>query len=602
MSGPAPRLDPVSPGRLLARQFVTLVLLMISLAITFTFLFVQSPAPSTTQHSTILLVWSGVRPDMVSAALTPHLAAIGDVGIIATDHHASVTMPLLPNGTTSDDTSVVRAAPSQVSTPTATPVVITPATNGVQSDLTTLFQTALAKGLGVSYEGAGGTALLQSLTNPTNAFILDDQTTYPASLAAQLQQAQVTPPAQLPAADATHVPDIAHTEALTQAFIQVLLPQLKSKATSAPFFSVIRYPDPATTATFTGIGGAAMNAALRSDDNALGELIAGLHNAGIYDSVNIIVTSDHGLADVVAPGNTSATTQAYTAPTDAVRTNVATLLAQAANLGTQGPLPDVGKTGVSTGKVGPQTTVIVAASGGSDAITIPASNAVQKIGQGNAQQGQTSLTQDLVTFLQQTPQIGPIFVNDRLGKPDGTLPLSTLFAITDQSPAIFFSFQTFAYDIGQRGTNINQFAGSTYADTTALATWGTLSRRDLHTIFYAQGPSFKQIAQDIAPTGAADVVPTLASILHLTLPTSTQGRIISEILANGTDSGNAPTQHTTASTERVLGTNGPVYLEVVVSEQFGGITYLEDAYAIRAPTAQPPDTLISQAVALGGQE
>lgn len=615
---PSPQADPVSPGSLLARQFVTLLLLMISLAISFTFFFAQ-PMPSVTaRHSTLLLVWDGMRPDMVTDAITPHLAQLGTEGIIATDHHASLTIPLLPatatNAALVSSATPTATAPAQPS-PTATlAATATPATNslpttGLTNDLTSLFQVALTQGFRVSYEGAGGTALLQALASPANTAILDDQTTYPASLMPQLQQAQVTPPAQLPAITASHAPDAARTEALTQAFIQVLLPQFK--ATSAPFLSVIHLGDPTTTAGLTGIGSTAFTDALRVDDAALGELIAALRNVSLLDSVNVIVTSDHGLSDVVAPDATSATEQAYTAPTEAVRTNVAALLTQATALGAKGPLPDLGKYGVSHGTITPQTTVVLTASGGLDALAIPATKAVQQIGRGDAQQGQLIGAQELVNFLQQTPQIGPIFVNDTLaqvspahpmGEIDGALPLSVLAPLSAQSPAIVFGFATFARDIGQRGTNVNQLAGSAYADTADLATWGSFGRHDLHTILYTFGPNFKSGGQDLAPTSAADVVPTIASALNLSLPANHQGRVISEILANSSDSGNAPTQQTIASTEHVFAGTTNVFLEVVVTEQYGGETYLQGAYAIRSPSVQPTATLTSQAAMLALQE
>src|SRR6185437_6344027 len=87
---PNPRYQPVAPGAMLARQFVTLLLLMISLAISFTFLFAQQPAPPAIAHSTIVLVWPGMRPDLVSSNLTPHLAQLGDDGVVAVDQHAAL--------------------------------------------------------------------------------------------------------------------------------------------------------------------------------------------------------------------------------------------------------------------------------------------------------------------------------------------------------------------------------------------------------------------------------------------------------------------------------------------------------------------------------
>ncbi len=606
---PQPQPQPVSPGAMLARQFVTLLLLMISLAISFTFLFVQTSTSAPTRHSTLLLVWSGMRPDMVSDALTPYLSNLGNNGIIATDQHATLLMPPSAAGAISAPTvtgavaptftPTTTASPQGTPTPTITPTVAPtlPADTGTQAlgalgDMTTLAQTALGAGLQLSYEGAGGTALLQALSHPTNTYILDDQTAYPATLAGQLQQADISLPMQLPPVTAATAPALPLTQSLTSAFLQVILPHLQ--ATTAPFLSVIDFPDPAATAALTGIGSPALVQALQNDDAALGAILDGLNKANLLANTNIIVTSDHGLSDVVQPDNITATSQQFTAPTNAVRTDVAARLTQTAALGAKGTLPDVGKAGVSTGLVGPKTTVQLATAPGYDTITFPATAASLAV-------NQTTLLQEIVTFLQTTPQIGPIFVNDALGKPNGTLPLSTLFAVNAASPAILFGFETFAQDVGQRGTNIHQFAGSAYADTANLASWGSFSRRDLHTIFYAQGPNFKAAGQDIAPTGGDDIAPSIASLLSLTLPATVPGRAINEIIGTTSDNANAPTTSVVASQPQPLA-DGTQFYEVVVFEQFSGVTYLDGAYALHAQGTLTAAQLKTQAVALAEQE
>jgi hypothetical protein len=611
---PNSRNEPVSPGALLARQFVTLLLLMISLAISFTFLFVQTPTQSTSSHATIVLVWPGIRPDMVSATLLPHLAQLGDDGVVGMDQHAAplgafsapaermLRDSVAASTSTAAATGTAAPTPSPTATPvpTATPSPTTPP--ATQDTLTTLALATIMKNVPLVYEGQGGTALLQAAGSPSNTYILDDQTTYPATLASQLQAANVPLLNTLPTLDAAHAPDIARTQALTQSFTQVILPQLKS---ATNFLAVLRYDDPAATATLTGIGSEAFTAALQADDTALGTIITALQNAAIDSTTNIIVTSQHGLSDVLQPGLSSAATQAFTAPTNAVRTNLATMLTQEAAKGAKGALPDVSAAGVTNGTPGKATTVVVTPGGGSDAITFPNTPAVVRVGQGSWMTGRTTLAQEVTNFLEQVPQVGPIFVNDNLklangNLPDGALPLSALGALTATSPDITLSFAALPLDVGQRGTNIVTFAGSTPADTTALATWGTLSRRDLHAIFYAEGPGFMQNVRDLAPTGDADIAQTVATLVGVDLPSSIPGRPISELLANGPTTGNGPTMRVQASTEAVI--NGQSYLSVLVFEDFSGIEYLQCGAAIRMTGAQPPNTMQQQAEALAEEE
>ncbi|HKD74672.1 MAG TPA: alkaline phosphatase family protein, partial [Ktedonobacterales bacterium] len=439
-------------------------------------------------------------------------------------------------------------------------------------------------------------------------YLIDDQTTYPSTLAQQLLAANVTPLSTLtPAATATPatsgnaqpVPDDTRSESFTQAFLKVLLPTFK--ATNAPFLSVIDYPDPATAAALTGVGSAAMQEALQHDDLDLGEIIDGLRADNLLSNVNIIVTSDHGVDDVLQPGNSTAANQTITAPSNDLRTDVAAMLAADAAKGTHGLLPHVGAHGVSTGAVTPATRVVLVAGGGVDAISFPATSALLALGNGDASAARQLLAREIVNWLQQTSQIGPIFVGDSLDNNiDGVLPLSDIMLAGDRSPAIIFSFTTHALDVGDRAQNPQGFAGTTYADTGDVATWGTLSRRDVHTIFYATGPSFKQGARDLAPTGAIDMAPTLDSILGLTIPAHIQGRSLDELLANGPD-GVTNSSTVFASTEAVT-TNNQAFLEVVQVETAGSTVYIQDAYAIHASTPQTIDDLKNQAITLAGQE
>ena len=637
---PAPRLTPtpVSPGAMLLRQFVTLLLLMISLAISFAFLFVQQVPTNPDHHATLLVIWGGIRPDMVNDRLTPHLNALAQTSVVGLDNHASlafststtVTSAPLPATTatpsigaspTATAVASPTASPSDAATPTATPPGATPAATHPPASATPtpvtaqpnapapeagtiidLAQAALAKGSAISYEGAGAALLQQSLPNlGANAYILGDGSVYPQTLTQQLSAQGVTLPSA--ATDATHTPDAARIAAFTQAYVQVILPKLK--ATSTPFLSIIREPEPETTATLNGIGAESFAAALQADDNALGDLMNGLQTAGLGNAVNLVVTSDHGLAAVVPPDQTSAASVAYTAPTDAVRTDLAQLLAAAAAQGPAGLLPDVGKGGVAHGSaaVTKATTIVVTAQGGNDTLTFTPSALLLKAGQGDATNGDKAVAQEVVRYMQTLPQIGPLFVNDTLSPPAGALPLSDLGTVTAASPALVVGFETFAHDVGQRSGNSSLLAGSEYADTAALASWGAFGRRDLHTILYLSGPNFKSGSGgygDIAPTSFADVAPTIETIMGLDAPVGQSGRVINEALVNDTSNPAAPT--TTIASAKVTNAQGASYVEVLVTEHFVGFDYSHAAYAIHAQGPQNLDDLITQATTLANGE
>jgi|GEM_PF-4532379 len=674
---------PVAPATGIMRQFVTTLIILISLTIAVSFLLVQVPMQSFTARSTIVIVWSGMRPDMVSVTTTPRLLNLGNQGTIALDHHAAFPTTSLVNaavastgtnpgsnvygptsdgsgqisltkatdgtGVTSDmpywvltDTSsgtmtttpqpsastVPTVTPTIPATPTVTPainltptVTITPSATSTAMPVTpvltsndlrkltdvvvqqslqgqlnggliankTLAQQAIDKGLHVTYEGTGGTALLQTLvpvtSNNNTIAIIDGSFTYPSSLSQQLAQDGVTNPSS------TKTLSLAG-EYLTQAYIKTLLPTLK--ATTMPFLSVIQYADPLATAATSGIGSAEMITALQNTDQQLGEIIDALTQLKLQDKVNVIVTSDTGMANVVGPAMNTVTSSTS-------RTDVAAQMTAAITGNHTGLLPDIGSQGITTtGKVTPVTTVVLALTDGTASISIPSTDAVRTAGKGDISTGRKLITSEIVHWLQQNVSIGPIFVNDGLAGGDGTLPLSTIFLGGTRAPAIVFSFVTQGNAVSNEATNIFHYGGTTYADTDALATNGTFSRRDIHTIFFAAGPSFKVGVRDTAPTGAIDIAPTLREILGLNVQL-TKGRALDELLVNGADTVSSIDSLNMNSTIATTA-NSQIYIEVVQIEKVGNTEYIHNAYGLHSQTPGTLDNLVKNAQDAANQE
>lgn len=592
MSGtaPAPRLDPVvAPGGSLLRQFATMLLILIALAVSLTFLFVQTPAAPVTHHSTIVLVWSGMRPDMVTANLTPHLLALGDQGVVALDHHAA--LPGAPQTiiTTLPAAQNTPILPSTTPAPTLPPSPVAPSgsagASAASSALTAVARQALAQGVGISFEGAGAASLADDVAGKPHAFILDDQVSYPVDLAQQVTSAGLTITGEL------------RDEAFTQAYLRLILPALK--ATNAPFFSVIAYDNVARTAAQSGIGATATLAAIQADDAALGKVIAAIPPT---NNVNIIVTSDHGLADVIPPDLTSAANQRVTAPDASLRTNLAALMQTEATKGPHGLMPDFGPLAISAGVVNDGASLaVVTPGGGLDSITLPATTAFRTFAKGDLAAGRLQLAREVVAWLQAQPQVGAIFLNNQVGTLDGTLPMSAI-ADAATAPDLIVTFATLPQDVGQVATNSFRFAGATFADTSDLASWNTLSRRDLHIILYAAGPSFQSGVRDLAPTGANDLAPTLAHVLGIHPPVGFAARAINEMLSDGADA-NAATLTSYLDSNRVENTSHTsAYLATVITEQFQGVTYVQGIAAVRANATTDNAVLLVQAHALAIQE
>ncbi len=684
-----------SATRALFNQFITLLLVIIALSISLTFLFVQTPAPQQQTASTIMIVWDGMRPDMVASNLTPRLQALGDTGAVALAHHAVypsistvqdatlatgalpgdvlLTAPgdgsgILPStasrttGTgitsalpywvlptpanaagaaTATATTPAAATPTitAAATPTITAAPTTPAAATVTAPTTTattptavattppgsgsgktsssdsgqtwnlgdpatqiklqnalpgglvqvptLAAEAIQAGMGISYEGTGGAGLLPAIgtlaKNPGNTYIIDQSYTYPFVLNLQLATAGVTPGT---AAD-------QQSTYLTRAYTQVVLPQLLSA--NKTFLSVIDIPDIAQAGMLFGVGSPQQLVAIQTADMNLGVLLDTLANDAQLDNVNVIVTSDNGLLAVLPPNASALAGGAAPIAGPAQSVDVAQRL-RAAQLSTPA-LAALGPQGVTSGAVTAATTALVIPQGSVDMIYLPTTPALTAIDGGNVRSARQTLTAALVTWLQQQPWIGPIFVAPSLGKYPGALSLADVMIAGPRSPAIVFGFVSHANDHAPLVSNPQQFAGSTIADTTALAATGGMSRREMQTIFYANGPSFAQGVRDIAPTGALDVAPTIAHVLGLPTLADAYGRVITELLRS---SGNPDPITQGVLTSKTTLPDGRVFFEAVQIEHVGAETYI-DAGGVTTGTSSDSDaTLTAAALQAGG--
>lgn len=176
--------------------------------------------------------------------------------------------------------------------------------------------------------------------------------------------------------------------------------------------------------------------------------------------------------------------------------------------------------------------VIVTASGGTDLIYIP--------GQDRA------LASEVVRFLTEQDYVGALFVDPRLGRFRGALPL-TAIALEGSSrmprPSIVVSFKSFLLKEADLLSAV-QVADTPLQEGQGMH--GGFGRDNTFNNMAAVGPDFKEKFLDVLPAGNQDIAPTLAHVLGLKLPTvgKLQGRVLSEALLGGPDS--APMRHDVA--------------------------------------------------------
>ena len=596
-----------------------------------------APAPPL-RNAVILFIWDGLRPDSVDPRWTPNLARLRDTGAVDfRDHHAVYPTFTMMNaaafatggypekhgffGNTmyqpGPDGARASGDPIDFSQPVFTEDygVLTALDRFNRArgrrgllETETLFGAAHAAGLTTAALGKTGPAFLidYRLDGPRNSCFLDENIAAPFEFAQELLAQRVPLPknsarfpfpngARLelapdngdPSAEdrtlavtladgvttdprsprgSTHAP---RNRYLMNVFLDHVLPKRR------PDLSLLWLRNPDSTEHGYGPGSEPYLAALKAQDELLGELLRKLAELGLRERTNLLIASDHGHSTIAGDPSVFPL-RTLDHPADGsgklgkpdprlgysvsgeIRT--ADLLRRAGfadvydgagclhnpvlsgiradgsavNPARKDPNGDVchaekpraqRKGGVYTtpalrapAKL-PDGAVVVAANGGSEYLYVPSRS--------------RELVQRLVTALQERRVYGAVFVHDRYAGVPGTLPLSAIFAGTRDdfpTPDVIVSFD---WD-DQAFASPNQLApGTEYASAQGnRGMHGSFSPIDVRATLIASGPDFKAGVANQLPSSNVDVAPTLAHLLGLSLPEA-QGRVLTEALKSG---------------------------------------------------------------------
>ncbi len=135
-----------------------------------------------------------------------------------------------------------------------------------------------------------------------------------------------------------------------------------------------------------------------------------------------------------------------------------------------------------------------------------------------------AVTRRLVELLQQSDFTGVIFTR---AKSEGTFGLDAARIENEHAPDVAMAFRW--------NGNKNQFGvpGMIDADWQRQAgkgTHATLSRFDMHNTLIAAGPDFRRGETDDLPTGNIDLAPTILAILGISSPEKLDGRVLVETM------------------------------------------------------------------------
>jgi phosphonoacetate hydrolase len=448
----------------------------------------------------LIMAWDGLRPDLISPDLTPHLAALSAGGVTFDAHHAVLPTVTRVNAATlaSGAPSAVHGLPANVffapSIDQNEPISIGEGDNVAQLRAahgvfaaTTISDVVKANGgrTAIVSSGTRGCAqMLHPRRQEVADFILHPTLSTPEEVGPIAERL-----GPLPEAD---VPDSARNHWLTRAIAEIILPERR------PEVLLFWHDDPDKSQHKYGFAHPLSLRAIREADEHLGMILASLEAAGLREETLVVVTSDHGYVAVRE--------QVDFAPTLA--------------------------------RIAAQDDVVVAPNGCSVLLHLTRDD--------------PRLLARVADEVRRTPGVGVVFSGVRGAEPiDGTFPLASIGVDGPLAPDLLVTL-AWSDDRNEHG---HQGVSAAYG-TSNRATHGGASRWEIRNTLIVNGRGFQQGARSALPSGIGDLAPTLLTALGLTVPASMTGRVLAEAFdsaaSDGATSGTAVEQWEEASAAGVL--------------------------------------------------
>lgn len=442
-----------------------------------------------------VMVWDGMRPDLISAELTPHLWNLTQTGVRFRDSHA-----VFP--------TVTRINSASLATGTQ------PANHGILGNSLYVRDVdpkqainmgdhraleavaALRGGRAVGREAladlvgaAGGRTVVVSTGSPGSAWLCHPRMREADRITAgdTLLHPVIPSPAgalepvvaKLGPVPAATIPNQQQNAWFARAIVEYVIPEL------TPKLLVFWHTDPDKTQHHRGFGSPDGMSSIRDADTHLGQVLAALDAAGQLAETVVAVASDHGYV-TISP-NLEAD-------------------------GPDGPFLAAGLTdALAAGEI------VLAANGGSLYISVPG--------------GDRGLLSRIVAALAAWEHAGVILTKQIDGAPlPGTLPLDAIGIAGTYAPDILCAL---AWD-----DTVNEYglAGrSAGLDTGLAASHGGISSWEIANTLVLGGAGVKAGLHHDVPAGNIDLAPTLAELLGVGPLPEADGRVLSEALEGGPD-------------------------------------------------------------------
>jgi arylsulfatase A-like enzyme len=500
-------------------------------------LFTLHPSPLTRAKRAVLMVWDGMRPDLVSPELTPNLARLAAEGVCFADSHAVFPTVTRVNSA-SLSTGALPGAHGIVGNTLYAPLVDPRAPISI-GDHRSLYALVESRGgrllprdtVADRVHAAGGRTVVVSSGTPGSAFLCHprvrecagDRIFNPALMlpAAAEQEAA----SRLGPVPPGAVPNTEQNRYFNRLLTDYVLPDLD------PTLLVYWHNDPDKTEHHRGFGSPDALLAIRDADDNLGRVLAALEARGLRDETAIAIASDHGYCTI----------DPVVEPTDCLREAG---LAEA----------------LAAGRL------ILSRNGFALFVNVP--------------DGDHALVEHVVRAFQAWQPAGCLFTGAR-GQPvvEGTLPLELVGLTGDPAAG---PEQALAPDVlcamaWDDGANPHGHDGRSAGwDAQYTASHGGISPWEIRNTLILAGPGLKRGLESGAPAGNIDLAPTLLHLLGLDPPPGQHGRVLAEALLGGAEPASLPVERETVVAER-----GP-YRQRVQFSTVGRTRYLDWGTADRA--------------------
>ncbi len=430
----------------------------------------------------VVVVWDGLRPDLVNERDTPTLYKLASGGVFFQNHHAVYLSSTEVNGVAMA-TGAYPARSGILGNREYRPAIDPlkriqiesydavrkgdEVTGGHYLQMPTVAEILQRAGFKTAIAGTKAVAMLydrseQNRACPDCVTLFADRTV-PAAAINRLKLT-FTPPDK---------PNTRRDSQTTEALIGALWDN------GVPKFSLLWLSEPDLSQHETGLGSKTARAALKGSDQNLSRVLDELTAKGIRDKTDVFVVSDHGFSTISRSAD------------------VAKVLKQA------------GFRAVREFQEPPANgDMMVIGNGGSALIYI--------IGH------DPKLARAVVDVLQQQDFVGVLFTRERM---EGTFTLDQARLNTPDAPDIVVSLRW------TEDKNAAGIPGSVASDGWYTAGQGihtSLSPFDMRATLVAAGPDFRQGMIDQLPSGNADLAPTILHLLGVRPPQPMDGRVLQE--------------------------------------------------------------------------